>query len=108
MHGILFAILLNQSLSESKKANQNHTRIILASWILTALVLCTAYSSSFYSILIVPKYGQAIDTIDDLLQVVREDSKFVVLGKKSIYWYHIVNAEPDNFVSYEIQKHLNR
>src|SRR5690606_2558253 len=87
IHRNLFGILVNQSIRESKDDSRPSSRMVLAAWILTALVLSNAYSSSFYSILILNEYGRPLDSIEDLLQVAARDSKAIVMNGRSIYWY---------------------
>ena len=109
VHRDLFGILLNQNIIRDYKEFQcSATRLVLAFWILGALILSNAYSSSFYSILVVPVFGSPIDSIDDLIKVVQSDSKFIAMNGRSIYWYDLVNAKADNYVYYTLGEHLNR
>lgn len=113
IHYDLFGILLNQNIErdykeQSSGAGNSATRLVLAFWILSALIFSNAYSSSFYSILMVPVFGKPINSIDDLIKIVKSDSKLIVMNGRSIYWQDFVNAKADNYVYYTLGKHLNR
>lgn len=113
IHCDLTCILLNQNIEKDYKeqssgSNNTPTRLVLAFWILSALILSNAYSSAFYSILMVPVFGKPINSIDDLLEIVKSDSKLIVMNGRSIYWYDLVNSKADNYVYYTLGKHLNR
>lgn len=114
IHRDLIGILLNQNIIRDYKELQSTnsansaTRLVFAFWILGALILSNAYSSSFYSILVVPAFGNPIDSIDDLIRVAQSDSKFIVMNGRSIYWYDLVNAKADNYVYHTLGMHLNR
>jgi len=77
-------------------------------WILSALILSNGYSSSFYSILIVPEYDPPIDSTQDLIRSAQSDSKRIVMNGRSIYWYDIAHSDEDNYVYFEVKKHLER
>lgn len=113
IHCDLFGILFHQNIErdykeKSSSSSNSITRLILAFWILSAFILSNAYSSAFYSILVVPVFGKPIDSIDDLIKIVKSDSKLIIMNGRSIYWYNLVNAKADNYVYYTLGKHLNR
>lgn len=51
-----------------KVVKRNPIRILIISWILLSLLLNTAYSTKYTSLLTQPKYTKAVDNIEDFLE----------------------------------------
>ena len=76
---------------------------------LAALILTAIYNSIFNSILAVPQFQAPIDTIDDLIGAIKDDSHQIFLGQNfELFRKGFIKSRPDNKVFYQIGKHINR
>jgi len=82
--------------------------MIYGVWLFATLILSTAYSSIFYSILTIPIYDKPIDTIDDLVRVAKSDSHYLLLKGNSFYYTLFSKAKPRYTLFYTIRLHFER
>lgn len=83
-------------------------RLIYLSWMLASLILATAYSSSFYSILSVPAHVPPIDSLNDLLNVAKSDAKFILMLGNSAFLTRFKYSAHGTDAYYLIGQHINR
>lgn len=72
------------------------------------LVLTNLYNSVFFSLLTVPEYRNPINTIDDLLNSIRDDNYAVITLQNSSYLKEFNVAKPIDRIYYEIGRNINR
>ena len=70
------------------------------------LILSNAYSGVFYSILTIPEYDPPVDTLGDLMKLVKSD-KVTIISSANVH-HDFEHAGPDNEVYYKIGQHLRR
>lgn len=84
-------------------------QILYSVWLFSALILSTAYGAYFYSLITVPEFEPAIDTTEDLLEAISDDSRTILSYTKAIYLHKFYSATPEsNNLYYQIGRHLNR
>lgn len=72
------------------------------------MVLSTAYSSNYYSMLTVPHSEAPLDTVAQLLESLPHDYYRVIAFPQSIYMQAFIQAEASNAVYYQIGQFINR
>ncbi|KAJ6221786.1 hypothetical protein RDWZM_000331 [Blomia tropicalis] len=104
----ILAMVVRQPINSIFHEKINSIRLLYSIWLLAMLIMTNAYTSVFYSTLTIPAYEKAIDTIDDLLNVVNDDTfKVCVLPKSGINSV-LVYAEPNAGVYYSIAQNIVR
>ncbi|KAJ6221788.1 hypothetical protein RDWZM_000333 [Blomia tropicalis] len=104
----ILAVVVKQSINSIFQEKINSIRLLYSIWLFAMLIMTNMYTSVFYSTLTIPEYKKAIDTIDDLLTVIKDDTfKICVLPKSGINMM-LLNAEPDAGVYYSIAQNFVR
>lgn len=84
-------------------------RLLLATWMITSMILSTVYCTLFFSLVAVPQYDRPIDTREDLLRVATSDSHFLLTrGHTAFQTMFIYARRHQNALFYEIGRHMNR
>lgn len=108
----LTASLVGLSLAQSSQLFRNlvslRSRLLIGPWMLALLILTNLYCSVFYSILTVPRYERPIDTIENIAQIARSDSHFILVRRQSTYSRRFTHASPDAGLFYAIGQHIRR
>lgn len=87
----------------------NSERLLLATWMITSLILSTVYCTLFFALITVPQYERPIDTREDLLRVAQSDSHFLLTRGHSAFQTMFIYARRNqNALFYEIGRHMNR
>lgn len=84
------------------------SRLVYALWIMSVVVLASSYSGCFYSILTIPVYEKAIDTVNDILDCAQDGFHRIVAPQHSSYLADFLASKEDNGVFYIIGQHINR
>lgn len=83
-------------------------RLIYSFWLISAFLLSSFLCYSFYSILAVPKFASPIDTVEDLLAAIGDDSHFIITKDQSSMLNSYLYSKPENPIHYAIGQHINR
>ena len=83
-------------------------RLLYGCWMFVAIVLVTAYSCSFYSMLTLAEFEPLADTMDDLIRLAKIDPSRIYLQQDSAYKTLFWEANPDSGPLYTLSLHLNR
>lgn len=84
-------------------------RILIATWMLASLILANVYSSIVYSILTIPEYNPAIDTVQDLVRAATYDTHYVTLKDMTFSHAMTMSAKPsDHSIFYILKQHIIR
>lgn len=109
MQKILILIFLFWSAVECHHQQRLSSQILYSAWLISALILSTAYGGYFYSLITVPEFEPAIDTTEDLLEAISDDRRIILFYTKAIYLHKFYSATPEtNNLYYQIGRHLNR
>ena len=80
-------------------------RLIYGCWMFVAIVLTTAYSCSFYSMLTLSEFEPLADTMDDLIRLAKIDRSRIYLYRTNSLFRKV---NPDSGPLYTLSLHLNR
>ena len=84
-------------------------RLLYGCWMFVAIVLVTAYSCSFYSMLTLPEFEPLADTMDDLIRLAKIDRSRIYLPQGRTYIKLLFQqANPDSGPLYTLSLHLNQ
>lgn len=104
----LIGIFLNQSVNTWKERG-NSSRLKYGVWMFSTLILSTNYISIFYSLLTLPQYERPIDTVNDLMESIKDDSHTIWTQSNYEYLRRMFQRSPPQFkVLHEIGKHMTR
>ncbi|KAI2806526.1 hypothetical protein BLOT_008483 [Blomia tropicalis] len=104
----LIGIFLNQSVNTWKERG-NSSRLKYGVWMFSTLILSTNYNSIFYSLLTLPQYERPIDTVNDLMESIKDDSHTIWTQSNYEYLRRMFQRSPPQFkVLHEIGKHMTR
>ena len=99
----LIGISIQQSLYNFSIDNHLTQRQIYTIWLLSSIIFANLYSSELYSVLTVPKYEKAIDTVKDMQQMLQNNERFIRFKQNSYLWSVITKSEPGNGIFYDIK-----
>lgn len=103
----LYAIFLRQPVKlESQK--EIPIKLIYSFWSLSAFLLSSFLCYSFFSLLTIPSVAQPIDSIEELLEAISDDTYQVTTKDHSSMLNSYLHATPEQSVRYAIGRHLNR
>lgn len=83
-------------------------RLIYAVLMLSTAILATYYGSSFYAVLTLPEYAAPVDSVEDILKIVQQDSHRLLMRQNSALLPAFLRAHPEDRLFYAIGRHLNR
>ena len=83
-------------------------RLLYGCWMFVAIVLVTAYSCSFYSMLTLPESEPLADTMGDLIRLAKIDPSRIYIRQGSTYNILFRKAKPDSGPLYTLSFHLNQ
>ncbi|KAJ6222831.1 hypothetical protein RDWZM_001376, partial [Blomia tropicalis] len=103
----MFGSTMGQSIKMDLKEIAQ-VRLLYIIWLFVMVVIETIYCGQYYSIMTVPEYDRAIDTLQDIERIAKKDHGYLLTAAHSSYLDSFLKATPEDGILYEIGQHMIR